>query len=108
MFPIHSFGTCIPYLVTYVIPRAYRLLKEKRARNWAPGKTQIQAKNNKNLRMHIAVQTAVATIISYKTLSGLNFARCIGQYGSYMPSSPLGSISPWLYKYTENHSEIEL
>ena len=45
--------------------------------------------------MHSAVQTAVVTIISYKPLSGLNFARYTGQYGSYMPSSPLGSISLW-------------
>ena len=44
--------------------------------------------------MHSAVQTAVATIISYKPLSGLNFARCTGQYGSYMPSSPLGVYKP--------------
>ena len=46
--------------------------------------------------MHIAIQTAVVTIISYNPLSGLNFARCTGQYGSYMPSSPLGSISPFM------------
>ena len=39
--------------------------------------------------MHSAVQTVVVTIISYKPLSGLNFARYTGQYGSYMPSSPL-------------------
>ena len=62
--------------------------------------------------MHSAVQTAVATIISYKPLSGLNFARYTGQYGSYMPSSPLGVYKPlvllklcvlavWLYI---NHS----
>ena len=43
--------------------------------------------------MHSAVQIAVVTIISYKPLSGL---RCTRQYGSYMPSSPLGSISSWL------------
>ncbi len=41
-----------------------------------------------------AVQTAVVTIISYKSLSGLNFARYTGQYGSYMPSSPLGVYKP--------------
>ena len=44
--------------------------------------------------MHRAVQTAVVTIISYKPLSGLNFARYTGQYGSYMPSSPLGVYKP--------------
>ena len=46
------------------------------------------------LGMHSAVQTAVVTTISYKPLSGLTFARYTGQYGSYMPSSPLGSINP--------------
>ncbi len=44
--------------------------------------------------MYSAVQTAVVTIISYKPLSGLNFARYTGQYGSYMPSSPLGVYKP--------------
>ena len=63
--------------------------------------------------MHSAVQTAVVAIISYKPLSGLNFARYTGQYGidiidyvnvyvvyniyeygSYMPSSPLGVYKP--------------
>ena len=44
--------------------------------------------------MHSAVQIAVVTIISYKPLSGLNFARYTGQYGSYMPSSPLGVYKP--------------
>ena len=40
-----------------------------------------------------AVQTAAVTIISYKPLSHLNFARYTEQYyGSYMPSSPFGSI----------------
>ena len=43
------------------------------------------------LNMHSEVQTAAAiyTIISYKPLSDLNFARYTEQYGSYMPSSPL-------------------
>ena len=46
--------------------------------------------------MHSTVPTAVVTIISYKPLSGLNFVKVyIDYYGSYMPSSPLGSISPW-------------
>ena len=44
--------------------------------------------------MHSAVQTAIVTIISYKPLSGLNFARYTGQYGRYMPSSPLGVYKP--------------
>ena len=44
--------------------------------------------------MHSAIQTAVVTIISYKPLSGLNFARHTGQYGSYMPSSHLGVYKP--------------
>ena len=56
-----------------------------------------KAKNSKILSMHSAVQTAVVTVVSYKPLSGLNFARCTEQYGSYMPSSPLGSISPCAY-----------
>ena len=44
--------------------------------------------------MHSVVQTVVVTIISYKSLSGLNIARYTGQYGSYMPSSPLGVYKP--------------
>ena len=47
--------------------------------------------------MHSAVQTADVTIISYKSLSDLNFARYTQQHGSYMPSSPLEFISPWFY-----------
>ena len=49
--------------------------------------------------MHSEIQMAAVTIISYKPLSDLNFARYTrtGQYGSYMPSSHLGSISPWFY-----------
>ena len=50
--------------------------------------------------MHSAVQTAAVTIISYKPLSDLNFARYTQHYGSCMPSSPLGFISPWHYFYT--------
>ena len=46
------------------------------------------------LNMHSAVQTANVTIISYNPLSDLNFARYTQPYGSYMPSSPLESISP--------------
>ena len=52
--------------------------------------------------MHSAVHTAVVTIISYKPLSGLNFARYTEQYGSYMPSSPLGVYKPlkkYMYSY---------
>ena len=46
--------------------------------------------------MYSVVLTAVVTIISYKPLlmSGMNFARYTGQYGSYMPSSPLGVYVP--------------
>ena len=44
--------------------------------------------------MHSAVQTAVVTIISYNPLSSLNLARYTDQYGSYMPSSPLGVYKP--------------
>ena len=44
--------------------------------------------------MDSAVQTAVVTIISYKPLSSLNFAKYTDQYGSYMPSSPLGVYKP--------------
>ena len=54
-------------------------------------------KNSKILSMYNAVQIAVVTINSYKPLSGLNFARYTQLYGSYMSSSPLGSISPWSY-----------
>ena len=54
-----------------------------------PGKIQIKAKNSKNLYVHYGVQTADVTIISYKPLSGLNFARYTGHYCSCMPSSPL-------------------
>ena len=46
--------------------------------------------------MHSAIQTAVVTIVSYKPLSGLNFARYTEQYGSYMPTSPLGVYKPLL------------
>ena len=45
----------------------------------------------KLLNMHSEIQTAAVTIISYKPLSDLNFARYTGHYGSYMPSPPLGS-----------------
>ena len=45
--------------------------------------------------MHSAVQTAAVTIIGYKPLADLNFARYTQHYGSYMPSRPLGSISHW-------------
>ena len=46
--------------------------------------------------MHSAVQTAVVTMISYKPLSGLNFARYTGQYGRLhaLASSPLGNDKP--------------
>ena len=49
--------------------------------------------------MHSAVQTAAVTIISYKPLSDLNFARYTQHVhcDSYMPFSLLESISPWLY-----------
>ena len=45
--------------------------------------------------MHNAVQTANVTII-YKPLFGLNIVMYsyTGDYWSYMPSSPLGSICP--------------
>ena len=49
--------------------------------------------------MHSAVQTAAVTIISYKPLSNLNFARYTQHYGSYMPSSPLGSYKPLTVQY---------
>ena len=52
--------------------------------------------NSKILSKHSAVQTAVVIIISYKLLSGLNFARYTEQYGSYVPSSPLGVYKPLL------------
>ena len=46
--------------------------------------------------MHSESQTAAFTIISYKPLSDLNFARYTIMYGSYMPSSPLGVYKPLL------------
>ena len=40
--------------------------------------------------MHSALQTAVnVTMISYKPLTDLNFARYTQHYGSYIHSSPL-------------------
>ena len=56
--------------------------------------------------MHSAVQTAVVTIICYKPLSGLNFARYTGQYGSYMPSSPLGVYKPLLTHVMGQPTEV--
>ena len=61
--------------------------------------------------MHCAVQTAVVTIISYKPLSDLNFARYTGQYGSYMPSSPSGVYKPLVihadkHRYKQGASEV--
>ena len=52
--------------------------------------------------MHRVVQTAAITIISYKPLSYLNFARYTQRYGSYMPSSPLGVYKPlgWIKAWT--------
>ena len=47
--------------------------------------------------MHSAVQTADVTIISYKPLSGLNFARCTGYYCRYVSPSWGWSISPVMY-----------
>ena len=52
--------------------------------------------------MHSALQAAVVTIISYKITVWFEFARYTEQYGSYMPSSPLGSISSSLMKLTQN------
>ena len=57
--------------------------------------------------MHSAVQTAVVTIISYKPLSGLNFARYTGQYGSYMPSSPLGVYKPLVIANTPQAGQYD-
>ena len=54
--------------------------------------------------MHSAVQSGVVTIISYKPLSGLNFARYTGQYGNYMPSSPLGVYKPLFTQIQEAYS----
>jgi hypothetical protein len=38
-----------------------------------------------HMYMYSAVQTAAVTVISYKPLSDLNFARYTGYYGSYLP-----------------------
>jgi hypothetical protein len=53
------------------------------------------------LNTHSADQRAAVTIIGYKPLSDLNFARYTGHYGSYMPSQspPLGVYKP-LIPYT--------
>ena len=65
-----------------MLPRACR---PQRGREHVT-RIQIKAKNSK---IRDAVQTAAVTI-----MSDLNFARYKQHYGSYMPSSPLGSISP--------------
>ena len=58
--------------------------------------------------MHSAVQTAVVTIISYTPLSGLNFTRYTEQYGSCMPSSPLGVYKPLVtYKAHTHYTLLE-
>ena len=56
--------------------------------------------------MHSAVQTGIVTIISYKPLSGLNFARCTAVYVSYMPSSPLGVYKPLFRPILHAHVKI--
>ena len=65
----------------------------------APGKLQIHrlkiVKSRLSVHSTNAVQTAAVSIISYKPLSDLNFARDTIMYGSYMPSPSLRSISPW-------------
>ena len=65
----------------------------------APGKLQIHrlkiVKSRLSVHSTNAVQTAAVSIISYKPLSDLNFARDTIMYGSFMPSPSLGSISPW-------------
>ena len=73
--------------------RAYRLQRRGHVTsNLAKFKSRL--KIVEFLNMHSAVQTADVTIISYKPLSHLNFARYTQHYGSYMPFSPLASISP--------------
>ena len=92
--PLLSTTICLG-LCKVLQPRAYRLLKEKRAyvtSNLAKFKSRL--KIVKFLNMYSAVQTADVTIISYKPMSDLNFARYTQQYGSYMPSSPSEFISP--------------
>ena len=50
--------------------------------------------------MHSGVQTVDVTTISYKPLSGLNFARCTGQlhalfsFGVY---KPLSMVDKWFF-----------
>ena len=83
------------------LPRAYR---PQGGRGHVTSTWQNSNQSAKNSKIHMSVystnaaQTATVTIISYKPLSGLNFARYTILIGSYMPSPPLGSISPWLYK----------
>ena len=61
-----------------MIPRAYRLLKEKRACSRHLAKFISKLKIVEILNTHSAVQTTAVTIISYKPLSDLNFARYTG------------------------------
>ena len=85
-------------IINYAIARAYR---PQRGRGHVTGtwkNSNPQAKIIKStLSVHNtnAIQTAAVTIISYKPLSDLNFVTYTQHYGSYMPSPPLGSISPW-------------
>ena len=64
----------------------------------APGKLQIHGlkivKSTLSVHSTNAIQTAAVTIISYKPLSDLNFARYTIMYGSYMPSPPFGVYMP--------------
>ena len=78
-----------------VTPRAYR---PQRGRGHVTGTLAKFKPRLKIVQISACtrgVQTAAVTIISYIPLSDLNFAVCTGQYWSYMPSPPLGSISPW-------------
>jgi hypothetical protein len=78
-----DFATMVQLQVKYVIARAYsyKLLKEKRActcslrhlANFISRLNIVQILNT-----HSAVQTAAVTIISYKPLSDLSFARYTG------------------------------
>ena len=80
-----------------VYTRAYRLQRRRGhvTSNLAKFKSSLKIVEFLNMHSASAVQTANVTIISYKPLPDLNFARYTQHYGSYMPSSPLESIGPW-------------
>jgi hypothetical protein len=60
---------CLKLLQIYLLPKAYRLLKEKRACSRHLAKFISRLKIVQILNTYSAVQMAAVTIISYKSLS---------------------------------------